>query len=58
MNDSVTLLLNCRGATMGVYASKEAAEAVAARFNADPWLDVVTPDPDAPYSVVTWAVQS
>lgn len=33
-------------------ATREEAQAVVDRFNADPWLDAETPDPDAPYRVV------
>lgn len=58
MNDStVTLLLNCHGQIRSAHASREAAQAIADRYNADPWLDCESPDPDAPYTTATWAVQ-
>jgi hypothetical protein len=46
---TVTLLLNKGGEPLSLYASREAALAKAAAYNADP-------DADAPYSCETWRV--
>jgi hypothetical protein len=53
----VALLLTARGTVCSVWASKDAAEAQAAKYNADPHLDQREPDPDAPYTVQTWSVR-
>jgi hypothetical protein len=52
----VAILLKADGSVASVWVSKEAAEAQAAAYNADPHIGQGEPDPDAPYSVQTWAV--
>jgi len=54
--DSVTLLLAADGKICSVYADRAAAEARRDRFNADPFIEPGTPDPDAPYSTKTWGL--
>lgn len=54
--DTVTLLMNCRGETVAIYADASDAEARAAKFNADPFIDG-EPDGDAPYTTESWKVQ-
>jgi hypothetical protein len=56
VSEQVALLLTARGTVASVWASKEAAEAQAAVYNADPHVGQGEPDPDAPYSVQEWAV--
>lgn len=53
---AVTLLLKADGSVASVWASTPVAEAIAAKYNAEPFIDG-EPDPDAPYSVKTWSVR-
>jgi hypothetical protein len=52
----VFLLVGAQTGTVAVYGSREDAEARRDKYNADPFIDSATPDPDAPYEVQTWNV--
>ncbi len=54
---TVYLLIAANGAIVSVYESETDAEQRRDKFNADPFLDAVTLDPDAPYRVEAWAVK-
>lgn len=54
--ESVTLLLKADGTVASIYASKEAAEARAAAYNADPFTGAGEPDLDAPYTTKAWGL--
>lgn len=54
----VSLLLSASGQVRGVYESEADAKAQFEKYNADPFIEEGTPDPDAPYSIETWVVQS
>jgi hypothetical protein len=54
--EQVALVLTVDGRVASIWASKEAAEAHAAKYNADPFMALGEPDPDAPYSVQVWRV--
>lgn len=49
----VALLLKADGSVASVWASTTVAEAIAQKYNADPFVDG-QPDPDAPYRVQVW----
>jgi hypothetical protein len=51
----VALVLNAEGFVTSVWASQGEAEAHAAKYNADPFVDG-EPDTDAPYRVQVWCV--
>lgn len=57
INLNVHLLLTATGKVVRVYSAQADAERTMLRFNADPWIAEGQPDPDAPYSVETWAVK-
>jgi hypothetical protein len=54
---TVTVLLDARGCVCGVYSDRATAEKKAADWNADPFIEPGTPDPDAPYATTTWSVK-
>jgi hypothetical protein len=54
---TVTLLLTKDGQTVSVWPTREGALAKAIAFNADPFVEPGTPDPDAPYRVEEWTVE-
>lgn len=54
----ITLLVDCHGKTVSVWADFDDAEACAARYNADPFVAAETPDPDAPYHTEVWTVKN
>lgn len=55
VGDTVALVLKADGSVGSVWASKEAAEAHVAAYNADPFIDGEL-DLDAPYRVQMWWV--
>ncbi len=54
---TVALLKTVRGETVSIHSTVEAAQAIADRYNADPWVEPDSADTDAPYLVEVWAVQ-
>lgn len=56
MGDQVTLVLTASGSVSSVWGSRDAADALVAKLNADPFVAAGEPDPDAPYSAQTWGV--
>lgn len=56
MSATVAMLLNKDGRAVSVWAAREEAEERARRYNADPFVEPGTTDPDAPYTVEVWAL--
>lgn len=57
-SETVTFLLRRGGHVVSVYSKEADARARMEKFNADPFLAPGHPDPDAPYSIARWHVQS
>lgn len=53
---TVNALISNSGRCLGLYASRIIAEGKRDKFNTDPFLSASQADPDAPYTVESWAV--
>lgn len=50
-NRTAFFLVSKDGVQCAAFAKKDDAEAKAAKYNADPFIEEGSPDPDAPYRV-------